>query len=90
MTATNLTFAHLLKVQEECVYTPKNEHTTLFQQNVVITGCGRWWKCIRESVEEVCQAGFQLNASKGRHALEQALQRVMFINNDADSNKEGD
>ena len=90
MAATNLTFSHLLKVKEECTYTPKNEYTTLFKQNVMIAGCGRWWDFIREKAEEVCQTGFQLNASKGRHALEQALQRIMFINNDADSNKEGD
>lgn len=90
MAATNLTFLHLLKVQEKCTYTPKDEFTTLFKQDVTIMGCGRWWNCIRERVEEVCHTGFQLNASKGRHALEQALQRIMFINNDADGNKEGD
>ena len=39
----------------------------------------------------MCQTGFQANASKGRNALEQALQRILFISNDSvDGNKGGD
>lgn len=84
MCAQNLTFSQLITAQERCRYMPNNEWSTKFEQAVQITGLfgGRGTNAmgafIGEKVEEFLVRGFQANAHKGKRALEEAIQRLLF------------
>lgn len=84
----NLTFSHLMAVEEICTYRPLHEEAvadcdrpprTLFQQEARISsvaGGAAWASFLKNAVEEFCVTRFQANALKGRAALELALERL--------------
>lgn len=76
--STNLCFNNLLAVEECCTYTPSQsspKQNTVLRQDISIksfTG----WSHIRENIEDFCVNRFFANASKGRMALENAIERI--------------
>lgn len=81
--STNLTYSHLMVVEETCIYEPSfaevkdNENIsrfdwTKFTQSASIRSFSAW-NYIRESMEDFSINRFQANASKGRAALENVL-----------------
>jgi PRELI-like family len=72
----NLTGSQLMRVEERCVYAPHPvmHRQTLFQQNVQMTTGAIWSTNLKEKLEDFCISRFQLNANRGRQALEHVLQ----------------
>lgn len=85
----NLTLANLVTVEETCTYTPSQDskvyhtlHTcsytyffrTIFKQEAQIAVTG--WLQFKDKIEDFCIKRFQMNASNGRSALEEVLDRV--------------
>ena len=81
--STNLTFSHLMTVEETCIYeaiaeTDTNQNTELqkgwtkFTQSANIRSFSAW-NYLRDSLEDFSINRFQANAHKGRAALESVL-----------------
>lgn len=78
MVTRNLSFAHLLVVEERSCYRPtpfSPEHTTLYQECRVKDWSG--WSWLAGQIEEFCLGRFQVNAAKGRKALEEGIDKVL-------------
>lgn len=80
--SSNLTFAHLLTVEETCTYEAVNvptpdslqfEDCTKFTQTANIRSFSAW-NYLRDTLEDFSISRFQVNAQKGRAALENVLQ----------------
>ena len=74
--AKNLTLCDLLSVREHCSYLQIDEENTLFKQRIWIEAGERMWHWLRETAEEFCARTIQANASKGKVALEHALEKI--------------
>lgn len=77
--SSNLTFAHLLTVEETCTYEAveygdaASEDHTRFTQTASIRSFSAW-NYLRDTLEDFSISRFQVNAQKGRAALENVLQ----------------
>ncbi|KAJ1660239.1 Phospholipid metabolism protein [Dispira simplex] len=76
--STNLTLHDLLAVNEEIVYTPKSENLshTVFQQSATITAFNMISK-VSGYIEDFSVKRFKENASIGKSALEQVMERLV-------------
>lgn len=79
--STNLTYSHLMTVEETCIYEafpttdPKHDGIadwTKFTQSANIRSFSAW-NYLRDSLEDFSINRFQVNAHKGRAALENVL-----------------
>jgi len=74
----NITFGHLLTVEELCRYAPDpadpKNHTLFTQEARIKSFTG--WRHVRDTIEEFCARRFFSNAQKGRIALEHAIDRL--------------
>lgn len=78
--STNLTYSHLMTVEETCIYEAfketdaqeSPEDWTKFTQSANIRSFSAW-NYLRESLEDFSINRFQANAHKGRAALESVL-----------------
>lgn len=72
----NLTLANLISVEETCFYSPSTATNTetSFKQEAQISVTG--WMHFKDYIEDFCVNRFQSNASKGRLALDEVLDRV--------------
>lgn len=73
----NLSFSHLMVVEETCRYSPDpfNAHnSTSFSQECRIKSV-HGWSWIAGHIEDFCLSRFQLNAQRGRRALEDAIKK---------------
>lgn len=71
--STNLTYSHLLTVEETCTYEANSPNDyTKFTQEARIRSFSAW-NYLRESLEDFSVNRFQANAHKGRAALENVL-----------------
>ena len=82
--STNLTFSHLLTVEETCTYeafkeleleSAEPQEFTKFTQEARIRSFSAW-NYLRESLEDFSITRFQSNAHKGRVALENVLNEL--------------
>src|SRR3569833_480838 len=73
MVSQNLTWSHLLSVQETVVYRPLNAHQTQFVQDAKITALCGGWQRIKNSIEDTLVTRFRENAVKGREGFEAVL-----------------
>jgi len=81
MVSANLTWSHMINVQESVVYRPLNDHQTTFLQEAKITALCGGWKRIKNSVEDVMVKRFRENALKGKEGFEAvlAMSRRVFM-----------
>lgn len=73
----NLTFCHLIALEETCRYEtqPGDPGRTIFRQEAAIRSV-TGWSHIRTAIEEFCASRFCANATKGRIALENAIEKI--------------
>jgi hypothetical protein len=92
--STNMTFSHLLVVEETCRYEPipgdkPATEWTKFTQEAQVTSLSAW-SSIRDYLEEFSVSRFQANAHKGRNALEQVIKDLFHDTKQLLSSKFGD
>ena len=75
----NITYAHLLQVEETCTYTEleADKSTTRFTQQAVFSACGISLTSVQRKVEETCVNNFRANAEKGRRGLDQVIDGIL-------------
>jgi hypothetical protein len=75
----NVTYSHLLTVEETCTYTEhaRETSTTRLTQQAVFSACGISLASVRRKVEETCLHNFARNAEKGRQGLEQVIDGIV-------------
>lgn len=80
MVSQNLTWSNLVRVQEECVYSPLTSSSTQFSQSARITALCGGWQRIKNSIEDTLCTRFKENAIKGREGFERVLEmsRIVF------------
>lgn len=74
----NLTFSHLMRVQEYCSYRQDSTDplVTHFGQECRIVAVDGWAGWLAARVEEFCVDRFQVNAQRGRQALQEAIDKI--------------
>lgn len=74
----NLSYSHLMVVEERCHYAPDPSNpmtaTRLSQEARIKSVHG--WSWLAGHVEDFCISRFQLNAQRGRRALEEAIEHI--------------
>ena len=75
----NMTYSHLLTVEETCTYTEHEAETstTRFTQQAVFSACGVSLASVQRKVEETCVNNFVRNAEKGRQGLDQVIDSII-------------
>lgn len=74
----NLSFAHIMVVEETCSYKQNLANpaeSTLFSQECRIKSV-HGWSWLAGQIEDFCVSHFQVNAQKGRRALEEAIEDI--------------
>lgn len=74
----NLSFCQFMRVEERCIYKqdPHDQGVTQFGQECRIRSVHGWADWLAEQVEEFCVSRFQVNAQKGRQALQEAIDKI--------------
>jgi len=74
----NLTYQHLLSVEETCIYSqdPTDELQTTFQQEAQISAAGVRVASVRGKIEDICVKNFAQNSEKGLQGLLQVVEMI--------------